>query len=840
MGEVWMFRRYAHFNCEKWYIIIILFLMSSNLYSSTRGFVLAEKGKCTTRLLVNENEALVVHTAITLFQKDVETVTGSSILTISDHASNIRGNLIVGTVGRNNAIGYLEEKGVLDLSEIRNKWEGFLLKKIVWKGAETLVIVGSDNRDTAYGILELSRIIGVSPWHYFADVLSEKQSSIILGRVDTVQIPSVQYRGVFINDEDWGFMPWATETCDSTSERGAIGPKVYEKVFELLLRLRANTLWPAMHECTIPFYLVEGNKEMADRYGIIIGTSHCEPMMRCALGEWDRKKNGAYNYPQNRERVLRFWKERLAELKNSENIYTIGMRGIHDDMMEGVRNIEEYKFYLNKVIEDQRRLLKNNIDENVGAIPQVFIPYKEVLDVYDYGLEVPEDVTLIWCDDNYGYIRRLSNKKEQERIGGSGVYYHVSYWGRPHDYLWLTSTSPGQIYSEMRRAYDYNARKIWILNVGDFKAAEYLSEFFLDLAWNINVVDESTVFQHMLGWNKKTFGQEVAGQITDIMKKYYHLGAIRKPEHMGWNRVEEGVYPGLTPVIDTEYNPFFREELSARLSEYVRLQKKAEFTASKIKENRKDAYFEMVLYPVSAAAQMNQKLLNAQLARYYNRCDTALSGIYAQLSLQAYHNIEKLTEHYNKGIAKGKWNKMMNMAPRNIPVFQAPVFNFYDSIKVVNNVDKNNADYWVWAVNAIKGVFDDTEVTVLPGVGHSFESIQMEENSVVRYSFFLDKIGKGFIKIATLPNHDINGEGLKIAVYVNGRYVDTVDYSVRGRSEKWKQNVLRNQVISAIEYEFKELGNVEISICSLTPNIVLDQIMVGIGDVPDFYEFPVR
>lgn len=237
---------------------------------------------------------------------------------------------------------------------------------------------------------------------------------------------------------------------------------------------------------------------------------------------------------------------------------------------------------------------------------------------------------------------------------------------------------------------------------------------------------------------------------------------------------------------------------------------------------------------------MNQKLLNAQLARYYNRCDTALSGIYAQLSLQAYHNIEKLTEHYNKGIAKGKWNKMMNMAPRNIPVFQAPVFNFYDSIKVVNNVDKNNADYWVWAVNAIKGVFDDTEVTVLPGVGHSFESIQMEENSVVRYSFFLDKIGKGFIKIATLPNHDINGEGLKIAVYVNGRYVDTVDYSVRGRSEKWKQNVLRNQVISAIEYEFKELGNVEISICSLTPNIVLDQIMVGIGDVPDFYEFPVR
>ena len=472
----------------------LLFLLSISIFvgAQNKSFVLVDSEKKAS-LFVSEKEAPVVQTAISLLRSDVSIVTGKELDIRSESKKNSRNNVVIGTLGTSRTVDYLIKEGLVNADSICDAWEAFSLQIIEWEDTPTLVIVGSDSRGTAYGILELSRIIGVSPWYYFADMPVEKRSDLILSDVDTTQKPSIQYRGVFLNDEDWGFMPWATKTCDSHSTKGAIGPKAYEKVFELLLRLRANTIWPAMHECTVPFYLVEGNREMADKYGIVVGTSHCEPMMRCALGEWD-KKNGAYNYPDNRENVLNFWRDRLVELNQSDNIFTIGMRGLHDSMMEGVKTTEEYKKYLDKVIKDQRRLLSENLRKDVSEIPQVFIPYKEVLDVYDAGLEVPEDVTLIWCDDNYGYIRRLSDEDERRRSGGSGIYYHVSYWGRPHDYLWLTSTSPGLIYSEMKRAYDYGAEKIWILNVGDFKAAEYLAEFFLDLAWNINMVNEATVF----------------------------------------------------------------------------------------------------------------------------------------------------------------------------------------------------------------------------------------------------------------------------------------------------------------------------------------------------------
>ena len=306
-----------------------------------------------------------------------------------------------------------------------------------------LVVEGHNARGTAYGILELSRMADVSPWVWWGDVRPSTRFYPITVP-DTFALehtPSVAYRGIFINDEDWSLRPWSEDN---------MGPKTYKRLFQLMLRLRANTLWPAMHPGTPGFFTVAGNKEMADSFGIIIGTSHCEPLLRNNVAEWDADRRGPYNYITNRNAVQQYWKERLQQVKGSEALFTLGMRGIHDGSMEGVTTKEEKLAALQQVIDDQRRLLRQYYNNKVERVPQVFIPYKEVLEIMESGLRVPDDVTLMWCDDNYGYLTRLPDAEQQQRQGGGGVYYHLSYWGRPHDYLWLTTTQPGLIYTEMR------------------------------------------------------------------------------------------------------------------------------------------------------------------------------------------------------------------------------------------------------------------------------------------------------------------------------------------------------------------------------------------------------
>ena len=341
------------------------------------------------------------------------------------------------------------------------------------------------------------------------------------------------------------------------------------------------------------------------------------------------------------------------------------MRGIHDGRMEGASNVSEYLNGLRQVIADQRDILARNIDSDVTRVPQIFIPYKEVLEVYDAGLEVPDDVTLIWCDDNYGYIRRLSNAEEQKRSGGSGVYYHVSYWGRPHDYLWIASTQPALMWLELQRAYEYGARQMWILNVGDIKPADYLTEMCMDMAWNIKSIPTGATASHLEAWMKRTFGDNPGEQLADVMNQYYELAFIRRPEFMGWSQTEP-----TTQVNDSEFNPFeMGDEIATRLEAYRKLDSTVQALASKIPTRLQDAYFELVEYPVRGAAQMNAKHLNAQMARLLQAHQIKAAEKYAEKSTQAYQEIVALTERYNTATAGGKWNNMMSMAPRNLPVF---------------------------------------------------------------------------------------------------------------------------------------------------------------------------
>ncbi len=647
-----------------------MLLLLSCAFCSASSFPLFEKNK-GVYVSLSENEEFVVQTAKDMFFSDVEDVFGQMPVLSRKAGDAI---VVAATIGKNSYVDQLISSKKIDVSSLTGQWEAFRIQVYNNNGKKQLLIIGSDSRGTAYGILEISRLVGVSPWEWWADATPYKKDSFdIPDDFFSFQKPSVQYRGIFLNDEDWGLMPWSSNNYEKSTKKGQIGPKTYARIFELLLRLRANTLWPAMHESTIPFYFVEGNKEMADKYGIVLGTSHCEPLMRNSAGEWDKAKYGEYNYLTNKDNILNYWEERLKETSLSGNIFTIGMRGVHDGKMEGVKTLDEQTSVLSRVISDQRALLAKHLNRDADKIPQSFIPYKEVLSIYDNGLDLPDDVTLVWCDDNYGYITRLSDEKEQKRKGGAGVYYHISYWGRPHDYLWLSTTSAAQIYWQMKKAWDANVRKLWIVNVGDIKPAEYSIEFFLDMAWNIDSVNPESIYDHQDRWLVREFGEELAKEISPLMQEYYRLANIRKPEFMGWSRVEEysAIKGGRTPVIDSEFNPhIFGDQTFTRLAEYEAISHSATEIEKRIPQGKKAAYFQLVQYPVCASAEMNKKLLYAQKARLYASYNLPVANEYAVKSRNAFNEIFRLTNIYNKELQDGKWDGMMSMKPRDLNVFK--------------------------------------------------------------------------------------------------------------------------------------------------------------------------
>lgn len=323
--------------------------------------------------------------------------------------------------------------------------------------------------------------------------------------------------------------------------------------------------------------------------------------------EWHRRGKGEYDYVNNPNEVYKFWDERVKEVSKQDILYTIGMRGVHDGQMNGAKTIEEQRKVLERVLVVQRTLLQKYVNPDITKVPQVFIPYKEVLDIYNSGLQVPEDVTLMWCDDNYGYIRHFPTAEERARKGGNGVYYHVSYWGRPHDYLWLGTFSPYLLFQQMKLAYDRGIQKMWILNVGDIKPAEYQIELFLDMAWDIEKVAKGGVGTHLESFLKREFGESIGKTLCPVMNEHYRLAYIRKPEFMGNTRVEE--YRNSEYYQTVKDLPWSSAYLKQRVEDYNELSDKVQMIDSQIPDNRKDAFFQLVKYPVQGAVEMNKKMI---------------------------------------------------------------------------------------------------------------------------------------------------------------------------------------------------------------------------------------
>lgn len=656
------------------YLFAILFMLCTGFtfaYSKEReeeivgqtygsgDFKLVYKGQAAD-IYIEEGDYTVVRIAAADFSKDIERVTSRkprikhTTEVLSRHA------VLIGTLGKSQLIERLMQSGKLDVIEIRGQWETFVQKVIYQPLPDVdvaLVIVGSDRRGTAYGVYDLSEKIGVSPWYWWADVTPRHQETLVV-RAGTYKQgpPSVKYRGIFINDEMWGIRPWAAKTF-APDEGMGLGPKTYSKIFELLLRLKANYIWPAMHRGTKPFNFYPMNKVTAEDYAIIMGSSHIEPMLRNNIGgaEWDTVGCGSWNYFTNRDTIYQYWKDRVKTNGMYENIYTIGMRGQDDQAMEGGNTTADKIRILEQVFSDQRAILKEEVNPDITKVPQVFVMYTEVLNLYNSGLQVPEDVIMCWTDDNFGYIRQLPDSKEQARPGGSGVYYHIQWLnGAPTAYTWLNTTPPALIWEEMSKAYEHNARMLWILNVGDIKPGEIGIEFFLRLAWDIAPWQYSNLHNFLVRWARREFGPKHAEDIANIMDCYYHLGYTRRPEHLVQLKNDELIYSWFSHVN-------FNDESQRRIIAYEKIVERAEKIYGEIALDLKDAYFQLVLYPVKCCSLMNQKVIYAGKSGVYAQQGRASATDYADKAKRAADEIDTLTGYYNRKLirAGNKWEHFM-------------------------------------------------------------------------------------------------------------------------------------------------------------------------------------
>ena len=732
----------------------------------------------------------VVKIALQMFESDIQMVTGMK--PVASKSATIR---------------VVQGKGSDD---------GF---RISINAKKQIVIEGHNGRGAAYGLLELSRMAGVSPWVWWGDVIPERKVRLSLPDTFSYEhIPSVAYRGIFINDEDWSLRNWAWKHYENNGVFGQMGPKTYKAVFQLMLRLRANTIWPGMHPGTPGFFTIPGNKEMADSCGILIGTSHCEPLLRNNVAEWDHSVRGAYNYITNREQVQQYWIERLQQVKGSEEFFTIGMRGIHDGSMEGVKTKKEKLDGLQQVIDDQRELIKKYYRKDVENVPQVFIPYKEVLEIMESGLQVPDDVTLMWCDDNYGYMTRLSDEEQQKRKGGGGVYYHLSYWGRPHDYLWLTTTQPGLIYHEMRTAYDHNCRKLWIVNVHDPKVAAYDLELFLDLAWDIKSLSPGpslrgrgviTLEQHLEKWLCTQFGDEAGKKLFPAMKEFYRLCGIRKPEFMGWTQVEldKQKYPGgKSHVTDIGLT---RQEAAERLESFGCLKAIVDKCRLLLRPELSNAYEAHIAYPIYAAAAMTRKIVS----------DSATSHL-------AYEEIVALTRRYN-ALANGKWKRLMDAAPRQLPVFEDICGRLYDD-EPFEGVACNAAEYDA----ASKG---SQPIQML---GHSMNAVAIPKDGELTFTFTTEQEGDATLFTAMIPTQPNDKGDLRYQVQIDNETPVVISLKEKYRSEFWKESVLRGQALKQTSVILSK-GSHTLKVKALDDHIIMDQWMVDFKKNRKFYVIPV-
>jgi len=811
-----------------------------------------------TAIYVDENDDWLVHKAASFLQGDIEMVTDKKPEIISRLPPSAKNIIIIGSLNKSTLINKLVSEKKINVNELKGKWESFKLRIINNPAGQiqsAFVIVGSDKRGTAYGVFELSEQIGVSPWYWWADVPAKKKKEIYVKK-GTYRFgpPSVKYRGIFINDEAPAFSGWTKEKF------GGVNHLVYEKVFELLLRLKANYLWPAMwgnafnDDDTL-------NPILADKYGIVMGTSHHEPMLR-AQQEWKRYGKGQWNYDSNEVVLKDFWRKGIQHMGGHESIVTIGMRGDGDmPMTRGTATS-----LLEGIVADQRKIIEDVTDQPASATPQLWALYKEVQDYYDKGMRVPDDVTLLLCDDNWGNIRRLPKLTDKPRRGGYGIYYHFDYVGGPRNYKWINTNNIARVWEQMHLAHEYGVDKIWIVNVGDIKPMEFPISFFLDYAWDVKKWNEDNLRDYYTRWAAKQFGNDHAKEIGDIIRKYSQYASRKKPELLDANT----------------YNFNYDVEWYQVVNEWSRLRERAEKVNQQLPSTYKDAFFELVLHPVKALANLHEMYFTVAL----NKQDA--SDQTAEKVKQLYINDSLLSVQYHS-LADGKWDHMMDQTHIGYTYWQQPPRNKMpevkysevhssgikktDSITVTDVVftsteadidpfearNKTNlfheADGYVSmeAAHYTKKIDgNNTKWKIIPDIGRDGDGIttfpvttheQKATNATIHLEYEIYTYDSGQVKLQAYFSPTLNlhndSTGLQYGISIDDERPQIVSINKEDNNARtWEQWVANNTIIKSSNHVVSQPGKHVVKYWMISPAVVLQKLVLDFGGVKPSYLGP--
>lgn len=841
------------------FIIFLLLAYSINSFAcdspasicNTPGedrFAIIERSRAS-QVVIDQDTNSAVAIAAQNFVDDLQRVSGKKSRLKDRLPRKSERVIIIGELGNSPLIDELIKAEKLDISEIKDQWEAYKIAVVnnPWpKIDQALVVVGADRRGTVFGTYTLSEEMGVSPWYWFADVPVTPQKNVYISAGERTDKPAVKYRGIFINDEDPALSGWAKKRY------GGVNADMYEPMFELILRLKGNYIWPAMWAKAFHVDDPKSTK-LADDMGIVVGTSHHEPLMR-AHAEWHKSEDhphagGAWNYQTNKSNLQKFWQEGIERMMAKgngeayESLVTVGMRGDGDEPMSEGTAIE----LLENIVADQRKIIADVTEQPAENTPQVWALYKEVQDYFDKGMRVPEDITLLFCDDNWGQIRRLPDQG-QKRKGGYGIYYHFDYVGAPRNYKWTNTISLAETWQQMDLAYQQGVETIWIVNVGDLKPIEQPIDFFLAMAWNPEAFNPDNITDFSEQWAAQQFGEKHASEIASLLNQYGQYASMRKPELLNENTFAVG---------ETEGDMLTRSELYEHWEKWQALEQAMLAVKPSISENAQSAFYQLVEFPIASLANLYELYFSAawnlRLALHHdNRANHFLKR-----TQKSYERDAELTEKYHS-INGGKWDGMMNQVHMNYTIWNTPIqqsmppvvsvnggarsnpVNFQDYYKKPDYIRVAASDYSrqsgssnvAWQAVKYLGRQNSAMITY----PQTLASTSVTDNVALEYDISLPAAGNYELTLALSPTLDARGgDGLHIAVAANGAkptklknlLIPTAGAVHTPEQQAWSDAVIDNQHLITTTLKGMNKGKNTIKIWRIDGNIVLESLTLA-------------
>lgn len=803
-------------------------------FTKTENSVVLKERNSGLMLFSDSDSDKGILRAVTNLQSDFQKVTGVQPTLISQSSGANGMLIIIGEAGKSKTIDALIKAKKIDGNSIKGKNEKYIIQNISnpFPGvSEAIVIAGSDKRGTIYGIYEMSQQIGVSPWYYWADVPVEKKENLYFKKgIYTDGEPAVEYRGIFLNDEEPSLGGWARATF------GGINSKFYEKVFELILRMKGNYIWPAMWGKA--FYDDDVlNGPLANEMGIIMGTSHHEPMAQ-AQTDWHRyiKKNNlpnVWDYSKNEKVLQEFWKLGLERSKNWEKLVTVGMRGDGDEAMGEGTNIS----LLEKIVKDQRKIIADVTGKKADKTPQVWALYKEVQDYYDKGMRVPDDVILLFCDDNWGNVRKLPDLSKPLHKGGYGMYYHFDYVGGPRNSKWINISPIQRVWEQMNLSYEHKVDKVWVVNVGDLKPMEFPISFFLEMAWNPKQFNSKNLLEYTEKWAAQQFGEKHAKEIAGMINLYSKYNRRVTPETLDWKTYSLQNYNEFETVLN-DYRALALEAL--RLKE-------------KIPAEYQDAYFQLVLYPIDACSNLYEMYYAVVKNKELAAKKDVEANVYADKAKECFDRNAYLDNQYNNVISGGKWQHMMdqmkigykawfdgkeNIMPEVTRVSESEVpkekvfqeKNGYVSIEAENFARMNNSDRIHWEVIPDFGK-TKSGVTTFPQNAYP----KSDENLYLEYDVNFESKGEFEIQLLLAPTLNFNhNKGLRYEISFDGETPQIVNFNghYKGELGRWQSEHI---IKSITKHQISQPGKHTLRFRVLEPGIVLEKILINTGGLQPSY-----